>query len=123
MCARTDDSCLGLCAPPGASQPMKMSSAAVQSTALPRHRDRGCTSGRVGISALRPMQLFFCGPAIEQGVSTLVSGGVMFACMLLCRGRRRCQCGPLNDPGLNYEHSAVISQSNNQSRHVTWCAC
>ena len=39
---------------------MKMSSAAVQSTGLPRHLDKGCTLGRVGISALRPMQLFFC---------------------------------------------------------------
>ena len=49
-----------------------MSSAAVQSTALPRHCVSGCTSGRVGISALRPMQLFFCWWDHNEGVSALV---------------------------------------------------
>ena len=62
----THASCLGSWAPPGASQPTKMSSAAVQSTALPRHCGRGCTLGRVGTSALRPMQLFFWWPASSK---------------------------------------------------------
>ena len=59
--------CLGWWAAPGSSQPTKMSSAAVQSTGLPRHLVRGCTLGRVGISALRPMQLFFCSDSRQAG--------------------------------------------------------